>query len=118
MKRTISGRPRASHKRVHRAAFVLSDDYHNLTIANVLMSVKLTEQKFDQNIWQGEIASAWEKLPDKLKLLQVVGVLYADRTKLYEGRIGWLEESGTANSIVNVDDLQQAFALKAMEKVK
>jgi hypothetical protein len=111
---TKTGRINRKPFKIKRAAFILADDYHNLTIANVMMKVQLAATGVERNIWKGEIAEAWKTLPDNLKKLQVVGVLHADRTKMYEGRIEWLEEGGVVTHAQDVDSLQADFALKAM----
>ena len=73
MRRTISGRKvRKPHMLLKRAAFVLCDDYLNLTLANVLMNVTLAgaDALHDRNVYPGEIAKAWQTLPDDLKKLK------------------------------------------------
>jgi hypothetical protein len=109
-------RKRKPIEKLKRATFVLSDDYHTLTLVNVLMKVALVDTGMTRNIYQGEIAKAWQQLPDEHKKLQVVGVLFADRTKMYDGRIEWLDELGVVENRHDVHDLQQAFAFAANAK--
>jgi len=82
--------------KVRRVAFVLSDAYHTLSLANAMMKVRVKELTGEGAVYEGDVELKWAELQlshPRLAKQDLVGVLVSSDTALEDGKITWLAQT-------------------------
>jgi hypothetical protein len=94
---------------------VASDHYHTLHLIHLKMPVRVKAVGVEQVVYEGAVAAAWETAlahhprPDDLDM---VGILFADTSAMFAGRIDWLTQSRN----IYVEDKADQMLKKKLEE--
>lgn len=79
-----------------KVAFVVADDWNDLTLCNVTMPVREAEITDGMTRYEGPVEAMWQKTKHRIhdvENMRLVGVMIASSSKMDEGNITWLTNS-------------------------
>lgn len=76
-----------------RVAFVLADETRRIQLVEAFMKLRVKTAEYDRNVYEGPILATWKALAINWRQLALVGVIAADLSNEFKGRIAWVVES-------------------------